>query len=45
MEPQRALALADPAQARHEEFMGWCGTLDPESFDPAKATRKMRKWR
>jgi hypothetical protein len=38
-------ALADPQHERHEEFMEWCGSLDPEAFDPAKATRQMRKRR
>ncbi len=38
-------ALADPQHERHEEFMVWCGRLKPEAFDPAKATRQMRKQR
>jgi hypothetical protein len=36
-------AMADPEHERHEEFMGWRGSFNPEAFDPVKATKKM--WR
>ncbi len=28
---------------RHEEFMDWNESFDPDDFDPKKATREMKK--
>jgi hypothetical protein len=36
-------AMADPDHERHDEFMGWRGPFDPEAFDPAKATKTMKR--
>jgi hypothetical protein len=37
-------ALADPSHEQHEEFLEWAGgPFDPEAFDPAEATRDMRR--
>jgi hypothetical protein len=36
-------AMADPDDDRHEEFLCWRGAFDPETFDPVKATKKMRR--
>lgn len=36
-------AMADPEHERHEEFMGWRAPFDPEAFDPAKATKRMKR--
>jgi hypothetical protein len=36
-------AMAEPDHERHEEFMGWRGRFDPEAFDPATATKRMRR--
>jgi hypothetical protein len=37
-------ALADPGHERHEELREWLGEpFDPEAFDPAEATRRMRR--
>jgi hypothetical protein len=36
-------AMADPRHERHEEFLGWRGPFNPEAFDPAKATKRMRR--
>ena len=36
-------AMADPDHERHDEFMGWRGPFDPEAFDPAKATKRMKR--
>jgi hypothetical protein len=36
-------AMADPGHERHEEFLGWRGPFNPEAFDPAKATKRMRR--
>jgi hypothetical protein len=37
-------ALADPEHERHEELREWLGEpFDPEAFDPAEATRRMRR--
>jgi hypothetical protein len=36
-------AMADPEHERHEEFLGWRGPFNPEAFDPAKATKRMRR--
>jgi hypothetical protein len=37
-------AMADPEHERHEELREWIGgRFDPEAFDPAKATRRMRR--
>jgi len=37
-------ALADPADERHDEMRGWIGRpFDPEAFDPAVDTRRMRR--
>jgi hypothetical protein len=35
--------MADPEHERHEEFLGWRGPFNPEAFDPAKATKRMRR--
>ncbi len=37
-------AIQDPDHERHEEILEWVGgSFDPEKFDPAKATKAMRK--
>jgi len=36
-------AMADPEHERHDEFMDWRGPFDPEAFDPAKATKRMKR--
>jgi hypothetical protein len=37
-------AMADPGHERHEEFRDWIGgSFDLEAFDPAAATREMRR--
>ena len=36
-------AMADPEHERHDEYMGWRGPFDPEAFDPAKATKRMKR--
>src|SRR5947209_566825 len=37
-------AFQNPDHERHEELMEWVGgRFDPEKFDPAKATKAMRK--
>jgi hypothetical protein len=37
-------AITDPGHERHEEFRDWIGgRFDPEAFDPAAATREMRR--
>lgn len=36
-------AIDDPDHEYHEEFRDWGRTLDPEGFDPKKATRRMKK--
>jgi hypothetical protein len=37
-------AIADPDHEQHEELLEWVGgRFDPEKFDPAKATKEMRK--
>ncbi len=37
-------ALADPRHERHAEFRDWIGGgFDPEAFDPAVATKRMKK--
>ena len=36
-------AMADPGHERHDEYTGWRGPFDPEAFDPARATRRMRR--
>ena len=36
-------AMADPNHERHEEYMGWSGPFDPEAFDAAKATKRLRR--
>jgi hypothetical protein len=36
-------AMADPKHERHEEFLEWRGPFDPKAFDPAVATKAMRK--
>jgi hypothetical protein len=36
-------ALADPKHERHDEFLEWRGPFDPKAFDPAAATKAMRK--
>ena len=37
-------AMADPDHDEHESFLEWCGgTWDAEKFDPASATKKMKR--
>ena len=37
-------ALADPQHEQHEEMLDWIGgSFDPEEFDPALATKSMKK--
>ena len=37
-------AIENPDNERHEELLEWVGgRFDPEKFDPAKATKAMRK--
>lgn len=37
-------AIQNPSNERHEELLEWVGgKFDPEKFDPAKATKAMRK--
>jgi hypothetical protein len=36
-------AIADPKHVEHERMLEWCGGFLPDVFDPAKATRRMRK--
>jgi hypothetical protein len=37
-------AMADPDHEQHEEFRDWIGArFYPEAFDPAAATREMRR--
>jgi hypothetical protein len=36
-------AMADPGHEQHGEFLGWRGPFNPETFDPAKAMKRM--WR
>ncbi len=36
-------AMADPHHERQEEYLGWNGPFDPETFDVAKATKRMRR--
>ena len=41
--PEYLEALADPKHERHEEFMEWGGSFDPDKFDPKRVTREMKK--
>jgi hypothetical protein len=36
-------AMADPEHERHEEFVGWRGPFDPEAFNAASATKRMKR--
>jgi pRiA4b ORF-3-like protein len=36
-------AMADRDHERHDEFMNWRGSFDPEAFDAVKATKRMRR--
>lgn len=36
-------ALANPNHERHEDFMEWCGPIDPTAFDAKQATKAMRR--
>ena len=37
-------AVTDPEHEQHDELMEWVGgKFDPEAFDPAKATREMKR--
>jgi hypothetical protein len=36
-------AIADPNHEQHDEFCDWAEDFEPEKFDPAKTTKKMRK--
>jgi hypothetical protein len=36
-------AMADPEHEEHESFMEWRGPFDPEAFDAAATTRRMRR--
>lgn len=35
--------MADPHHEHQKEFLGWSGPFDPEAFDEAKATKRMRR--
>ena len=38
------IAIADPREERHEEFLQWIGgKFDPNAFDPQKATKRMQR--
>jgi hypothetical protein len=42
--PDFVEAIQNPANERHEELLEWVGgRFDPEEFDPAQATKAMRK--
>jgi hypothetical protein len=36
-------AIADPDHERHDEYMEWCGSLNPDAFDCEKATMALRR--
>ncbi|MHC4699003.1 MAG: plasmid pRiA4b ORF-3 family protein, partial [Planctomycetota bacterium] len=36
-------AITDPEHEEHESFMKWRGPFDPEAFDAAATTRRMRR--
>ena len=36
-------AIEDPKHEQHEEYLEWCGPYDPNDFDPAQATRQMKR--
>ena len=36
-------AITNPNQSEHDDYLEWNGPFDPAEFDPAKATRRMRK--
>ena len=37
-------AIADPENEAHEDMLEWVGgKFDPEAFDPAMATRRMKR--
>ncbi|MEX2141224.1 MAG: plasmid pRiA4b ORF-3 family protein [Pirellulales bacterium] len=38
-------AIADPEHERHDEYMEWCGSLDPDAFDCQKTTLALRRKR
>jgi hypothetical protein len=38
-------AIADPTHERHDEFMEWCGPLNPNAFDAKQTTRALRRQR
>lgn len=35
--------MADPEHEQHESLMAWRGPFDPDKFDAAAATRRMRR--
>ena len=37
------IALADPEDEKHEEFLKWRGQFDSEAFDLAMATKRMKR--
>jgi hypothetical protein len=42
--PDFVEAIQNPDHEQHEELLEWVGgSFDPEEFDPAEATRAMRK--
>jgi hypothetical protein len=42
--PDFVEAIQNPDHERHEDLLEWVGgSFDPEEFDPAKATKAMRK--
>ena len=37
-------AVRDPGHEQHADMLEWAGgSFDPDAFDPAAATRRMRK--
>lgn len=40
--PDFLVAITDPKHPEHEDMLEWCGSFS-DAFDPAKATRRMRK--
>jgi len=38
-------AIADPKHEHHDDYMEWCGELDPEAFDAEKTSQTLRRLR
>ncbi len=36
-------AIADPEHERHDEYMEWCGSLNPAAFECERVTRTLRR--